>query len=930
MIGRRWVSIAGRKIKSASGTPTAATLLLAALLVIGGAVIPSAGFADQGAAIAVEAGEQAKLSSMGISAEGEGAILSFKLSGATAHSIEMGAGGTDAVLVLENAELDSMSPSVAVGDGLIDKVEFAQSGGSARVAMKFEQPVKLSALERDGGIDVTVVPLADGKAPAAVEAKADTSKGELTVAVVDGAVEFTLGKAPLDVNAFKLSDGVRLVVDFTGVELPQAQYIQEFKEGPVAKVAMRQSGDSVRCVVEARKAGLFEGFEVKKTSGGFAVLSDELAGSADNAGTAIASKPAVAPKAQVKAPAVAAEPVRATKPAAPAEGTIEVSFPDEPTRQVVVAAAKTSNDAARGGRISDFGFRQDPDKSFVDIGISKPASYEVSEQTDKRVVIDIKDTKLPKKYERALDASAFNGPVGLIAAYARGPHVRIIVDLKQAAPFKIEKGDEGIVVAFEGGSNVVEAPIEEPEEIEKVLYVDEKGEAVRVPMSLAEQTQSSAMGDGSVISADGKKRYTGAPISINVTGADIRNVLRLIGEVAGINIVAGSEVTGTITLRVVNVPWDQVLDVILKAKGLDKEVEGNVMRVVSSEVLSAERAAIRAEKEAEIKTKEEQTPLESDILPVNYATAEDLRPNIENVLSKRGSMSVDSRTNTILIRDLPENIELARRMLKSLDTPTPQVLIEARIVEVSSSYSKDLGVQWGGSFTADSAHGNAPGNGFPNSVGISGDTGLNNYAVNLPAAAAQGGGPGAALALSLGSINDVLSLDLRLSALETSGRGRVVSSPRVSTLDNKPAEISQGIEIPFTTATEEKIETESIDYLLKLLVTPHVTSDDSIVMKIELSKDAPSTTFFAIDSLTPAKETRYASTEVLVKDGETTVIGGIITDSVSELESGIPWFHKIPFLGWMFKSKNSNVDKTELIIFITPRILRLDQASRSL
>jgi type IV pilus assembly protein PilQ len=182
--------------------------------------------------------------------------------------------------------------------------------------------------------------------------------------------------------------------------------------------------------------------------------------------------------------------------------------------------------------------------------------------------------------------------------------------------------------------------------------------------------------------------------------------------------------------------------------------------------------------------------------------------------------------------------------------------------------------------------------------------------------------------MTLGSVNDTLTLDLRLSAIENSGKGRVLSSPRVTTLDNKTAEISQGIEIPFTTATETLIETQSIDYLLKLNVTPHVTSDRSIIMKIDVSKDAPSTTFFASDG-TPAVETRAATTEVLVRDGETTVIGGIITDTQSETETGVPFLGKIPYLGALFRQRDKRIDKTELIIFITPKIANTAALARN-
>ncbi|MHB8765238.1 MAG: type IV pilus secretin family protein, partial [Deferrisomatales bacterium] len=247
--------------------------------------------------------------------------------------------------------------------------------------------------------------------------------------------------------------------------------------------------------------------------------------------------------------------------------------------------------------------------------------------------------------------------------------------------------------------------------------------------------------------------------------------------------------------------------------------------------------------------------------------------------------------------------------------------------EVSSNLARDLGVQWGGRFTADTAHGNATDWAFPHSLGLRGDSGVNNFAVNFPAAI--GPQAGGALALTLGHVNDVLALDLRLSAIETSGRGRVVSSPRVTTLDNKTAEISQGFEVPFTSATEEKIETDSIEYKLRLNVTPHVTSDRSIIMRIELTNDRPNLTLQAADG-TPGKTTRAATTEVLVRDGETTVIGGIITDAQEDSQSGIPFLSKIPYLGWLFKKKDTRSDKTELIIFITPKIVATGATARSL
>jgi len=365
------------------------------------------------------------------------------------------------------------------------------------------------------------------------------------------------------------------------------------------------------------------------------------------------------------------------------------------------------------------------------------------------------------------------------------------------------------------------------------------------------------------------------------------------------------------------------LEVILKTRGLGQVREGNVIRIAPADRLAQEKT--RALEEA--KAAEQKEPLVTDIIPVNYAGAQEISDRIKDILTERGAVSVDQRTNAILIKDVADKVAEARTLVARLDTQTPQVMIEARIVEVSSDFAKDLGIQWGGQFTADTAHGNATDWAFPHSVGVQGSTGTQNFAVNFPAAVLAGG-PGGAIAMTLGHVNDVLSLDLRLSAIETSGKGRVLSSPRVATLDNKTAEINQGIEIPFTTATEEKIETQSIEYKLRLNVTPHVTADRSIIMKIDVAKDAPSATFFAADG-TPAIETRAANTEVLVKDGETTVIGGIITDTQSESEASVPFLGKIPYLGALFRQRDKRVQKTELIIFITPKIANVAALARN-
>ncbi len=784
------------------------------------------------------------------------------------------------ILDMADVTLEGLAPRVEVGDGVVESVETQSlADGAGRITIRTTGVPEARVLPAEQGIQVLVTVNAGTAAAAA----ALGTEGPVVEATPDGrGVVFHLGLAPKNLSGFTLSDG-RLVVDAEGVSLAESLMTVALEGGPAARVKLGRQEGRVRAVVEPRTPGALDGYDLKKTDDGF-VLS-----------------------------VAAAAPEPAPSAAPPSE--------DQPQGDVVVASAVPAaqpDDPARwgalpgGGAVSDLGFRQDPDWSRIEVQLTRGAPHVVQEASGDRVVVDLLKTRVPRQFQRALDTSAFPGPVRLVSAYPRGADTRIVVDLKQPAPFRVERDETHLSLLFAGGSGAV-VPEREP-----VVVLDEAGKAATAGPETATAEEVAPAGPV----------YTGRRLSMDFVDADIRNVLRLIGEVSGLNVVAGDDVQGKVTVRLIDVPWDQALDVILKTHGLGQVREDNVIRIAPAERLAAEaKRAMDARSAAK-----ELEPLVTDILPVNYATAESLSEKIKSVLSDRGTVTVDQRTNALLIKDVAARVEEARQLVARLDTQTPQVLIEARIVEVGSVFSRDLGIQWGGQFTASTATGNATGWAFPHSIGVQGATGVQNYAVNFPSAGGAGG-PGAALAMTLGHINDVLTLDLRLSAIETAGKGRVLSSPRVTTLDNKTAEISQGIEIPFTTATQEKIETQSIDYKLVLNVTPHVTADRSIIMKIDLTKDAPSTTYVAADSQTPAKETRAASTQVLVRDGETTVIGGIITETKSETESGVPYLSKIPFIGALFRQRTKRSDKTELIIFITPKIVTPDPAqvlSRSL
>lgn len=913
--------------------------------------------------------------------------LTFAAKGDVVHHLSVSEAPPGAVVRVENARFDSLPPKVVIGDGVVDTVEFSAMGEDAVISIKL---LKVQPVGAKVSTDGLVVLIGKGAATAATAQVAsvpqpsaqEAARPAFAVDFSEDRLKLTFGLAPSRIDSFPLSDGLRLVVDMKGVTVPGGQYVTDFPEGPLAKVALRQNGDSVRCVVEAKTYGRLEGYKIDKAEDGLIVRlaprspAKEVAVAkaekprelvalpvvkapeptpAEPKPVEVAKAPEPKPVEVAKTPEVkSAEAAKAPEPkpvdvakvaeAKPAEVAkapevkpVEVAkAPEVKPVEVAQAPAVTPAEvkpAAKaqakplpvkgGGQITEVGFRQDGEKSVIDLAISKPAAYEVVESGEKRVVFEVRDTSLSEKYQKALDTTDFKGPVSLVAAYRRGPHTRLVIDLKRPAPFKVETLGTGLSMVFEGGEAGVPQAAQPVEKERIVLVTPEGGKVEEAPTKAAAAAPAEASGKA----APARTGYTGQRISMDFVEADIRNILRIIGEVAGVNMVAGSEVTGKMTIRLVDIPWDQALDVILKAKGLDKEVEGNVMRIVAAEKLASERSARAAADLTDVKTKEDITPLVSDIIPVSYAEAKDILENIRVVLSKRGSATIDARTNMILLRDLPDNIKVAREMVARLDTPTPQVLIEARIVEVSSNVAKDLGIQWGGAFSADPSKGNAPSSGFPNTIGIRGDTGLSNYAVNLPAPVASGGSSGAAMAMSLGSINDILRLDLRLAALETTGKARLVSSPRVTTLDNKPAEISQGTQIPVSTATQEKIANQLVDYLLKLSVTPHVTSDNSILLKIDIRKDDLARESIAASGASaPPKSTRAATTQVLVRDGETTVIGGIITDNDTFNESGIPWFKDIPFIGWLFRSKSNKVDKTELIIFITPRIIHLDMA----
>ena len=444
------------------------------------------------------------------------------------------------------------------------------------------------------------------------------------------------------------------------------------------------------------------------------------------------------------------------------------------------------------------------------------------------------------------------------------------------------------------------------------LAAQEKARAKKAaasPAALGSPAAVDVLSEGGLI--DGK-RYTGRRISLDFKDVLISDVLRLVAEVSDLNIIAGDEVKGSITIRLVDVPWDQALDVILLTKGLGFVRVGNVLRIAPDEILKAEEETRLQER----RQREKLEDLEIKLQPINYADVVEVKGLVSRLLSPRGTVNVDKRTNTVIIKDISGVIDEAVALIKALDTQTPQVMIEAKIVEANLDFARELGSTW--SFGSQPyVDGFSPG-ALRTDLGSENFkfAGENNVVVGNPITSAATG------TVNFGAflLDDKMKVDVHIQAMEQAGEGKVISSPRIVTLDNREAIIEQGVSIPFQTFESGDAKLEFIDAVLSLQVTPHITTDKSIIMALEVARNAPDSSV-PTPTGSPAIAKNQAKTETLVKDGQTLVIGGIYTIEKSTRESRVPYLSKIPFLGKAFKSRQVSDKRKELLIFVTPRIV---------
>jgi type IV pilus secretin PilQ/predicted competence protein len=554
-----------------------------------------------------------------------------------------------------------------------------------------------------------------------------------------------------------------------------------------------------------------------------------------------------------------------------------------------------------------------------------------------RLVVDLFDTTFasPTAVYPVARMGVDRVRIGQFQKTDPGPITRLVFDLKEPGPYALDTvKDELVISFFKPGTEKVPAPAETKKTQPVPVMMAEKAaptpppsasqEKAAAPEAQAEAPQAAPENKFKprTIAAE-EEKYTGEVISLKFKDADLRDVILYLAEFADLNVVFDPDVRGTVTCDLRAVPWDQALDIVLRYNRMGKSIEGNVLRIAPIAILTTEDADLRRLKES----KELSGPVLVKTITLSYSKAKDVSALLKSKVSSRGEIVIDERTNTLIISEVKEKLDLIEKLIAVLDTPTPQVSIEARIIEATSTFIRNLGIQWGYKGIADPSYGNQTSLQFPNKIladgalipqgevtkGIAGP--LGGYAVNLPAPAFN-----TAIGFSFANVLDTFRLDVALSALETSGNGRIISSPKVTTQNNQPAEIIQGRQIPVQTVANFTVTTRYVNAALELKATPQITAEGTIIMTVELQNNAAD--FANLVNGIPPITTQSAKTTVMIPDGGTTVIGGIYRTEDSVTRDSVPFLGKIPILGNLFRSFARTKQNRELLIFITPRIIK--------
>jgi type IV pilus assembly protein PilQ len=569
----------------------------------------------------------------------------------------------------------------------------------------------------------------------------------------------------------------------------------------------------------------------------------------------------------------------------------------------------------------------------IEIKSSAPFTYTISRPADPyKITIDLQDTDLGKFQEKIVIDRAGVLEITPLRDESMPGNARIKIALTVPADIEPVFGENSLILSFDNpeAEDVPEAEemaeiedvpeAEEMAEIEDVPEAEEIAEAEVIPdeegpiEDIFNEIIPEAQETEDEVLTIGDRKYVGEKISIDFQDAELVHVFRLIADISGYNIVVSPDVKGKFSMRLLDVPWDQALDVILRNYGLSKSIEGNIIRIAPTSVLSKEEEQIAKVKESQEKAGD----LLTRIYPINYADVEAVKKAIDDakILTKRGFISVDSRTTSVIIKDVERKHTEYENLIMALDIVTPQVSIDARIVEVTKNFTKELGIQWG-AFVQPTSQTRIGGTTL--SGGEGGFSG-NPLLVNLPAAV--GAGSGGSIGIGYLSSNALTALDIQLSAMESSGKGKVVSNPRIITMDNQEATIRQGKKIPYLSTSDEGTSTQFVDAALELIVTPHITPEGTILMDLEVNKNEADFSQTSGLDKAPTINTNEVLTQVLIQDGDTLALGGIFKTTATVSKQFVPGLGEIPVLKWIF-GKEENVETvTEILIFITPRIVK--------
>ncbi len=951
----------------------------AAVLAVLGLLILTVACANSPAPKQTETG----LSQVRVETDGDASVVILEGTGSATAQAFQEEDPARVVVHIPGVQAGTATGAIAVYDGTIDEIMVSEASEGARIEIALGTFATYQVVEGAGSIQVrlerqdtasmgaddeietadvddpwatvdeapegtsaTSPAVTEQEAPSVVTASTTPATKLIGVsATVSGdgmIVELNADGAIDDVSHFVLDSPLRMVLDLPGLA-SEAPTKTQVDGTVVSSIRVGQHADKVRVVVDAAEGTeSFGETAITTTTTGIALgLGGAVAPMAASVVADVSEdteldeiEPVEVTVASKEVPTSDDVPASVDEEAAVVSETAEVEAQDpwtdealaSETETEIVPAAMDDDVTATTNAKAVYGVQLDSSTDYdrVVIVTEGAADYTTLSPDAETVIVQLHGAVIDEEASARITPSQ-PGVVSMVAAFdqpeATVPEVRVVIQRAAGvAPTVTQKGPMLLIDFPKTGAQAALIPV-----LSLAQEATPAAAGAPVPAAIPESGDAiEILNEGGLV--DGKV-YSGRRISLDFKDVDIDDVLRLVAEVSDLNVVAGDEVAGSVTIRLVDVPWDQALDVILLTKGLGFVRVGNVLRIAPAELLKNEEEARLQEKRA----KEKLEDLVVKLQPVNYADVTEVSKMIKRLLTSRGTVDVDARTNTIILKDIAAVIDEATALIKAIDTQTPQVMIEAKIVEANLDFLREIGSTWalgvqdridafdeGSADRTNSTNPSALGgqdfalNSVPGAFGLQ----SNNVAVSNPITQLATG------AVNLGAfiLDERFDVDVQIAAAESHGEGKVISSPRIVTLDNRKASIEQGVSIPFQTFENGDAKLEFIDAVLSLDVTPHITADRSIIMQIEVQRNAPDDSV-PTPTGSPAIAKNEAKTETLVRDGQTLVIGGIYVVRSSDRESRVPYLHQIPVVGRAFRNHETRDIRQELLVFVTPRIV---------